>query len=188
MSVTSVWQEALSYIQGKVPKQVYDTWFTPVHLERIEESTAQIGVPNKFFADWLNQHYGPLLAEAVSNARGGGDLSVTFVVFQRQPIRQADGPPASTTSRTGVPVRSRRGGQLNPKYTFKNFVVGAGNQFAHAACMAVAESPAKAYNPLFIYGGVGFGKKHLFNPIAHHVPGPTDRPDALPTHAQLSNH
>ncbi|NDE68344.1 chromosomal replication initiator protein DnaA, partial [bacterium] len=73
MSVDTVWQEALHFIQGKVPKQVYDTWFIPVHLDRIEDSTAHIGVPNKFFGDWLGTHYGPLLAEAVSTARGGGD-------------------------------------------------------------------------------------------------------------------
>src|SRR5262245_19139002 len=128
MSVTTVWQEALSYIQTKVPKQVYDTWFTPVHLERIEESTAQIGVPNKFFGDWLNQHYGSLLAEAVFTARGGGDLAVTFVVFHRQPGRQGDLASVAQQGRTGTPMRPRRGARLNPKYTFKNFVVGAGNQ------------------------------------------------------------
>src|SRR5574341_461344 len=187
MSVTSVWQEALSYIQGRVPKQVYDTWFTPVHLERIEESTAQIGVPNKFFGDWLNQHYGPLLAEAVSNARGGGDLAVTFVVFQRQAARQTDGPPTPPASRTGTLIRPKRGVQLNPKYTFKNFVVGAGNQFAHAACMAVAEQPAKAYNPLFIYGGVGLGKTHLLNAIANHVAERTDLRIAYLTTEQFTN-
>jgi len=187
MSVTSVWQEALSYIQAKVPKQVYDTWFTPVHLERIEESTAQIGVPNKFFGDWLNQHYGSLLAEAVSNARGGGDLAVTFVVFQRQAARQPENPLTTQAGRTGVPVRPKRGAQLNPKYTFKNFVVGAGNQFAHAACMAVAEQPAKAYNPLFIYGGVGLGKTHLLNAIANHVAERTDLRIAYLTTEQFTN-
>ena len=187
MSVTTVWQEALSYIQTKVPKQVYDTWFTPVHLERIEESTAQIGVPNKFFGDWLNQHYGSLLAEAVSTARGGGDLAVTFVVFHRQPGRQGDLAPVAQPGRTGTPMRPRRGAQLNPKYTFKNFVVGAGNQFAHAACMAVAELPAKAYNPLFIYGGVGLGKTHLLNAIANHVAERTDLRIAYLTTEQFTN-
>src|SRR5262249_40332512 len=116
MSVTSVWQEALSYIQGKVPKQVYDTWFTPVHLERIEESTAQIAVPNKFLGDWLNQHYAPLLAEAVANARGGGDMAVTFIVFQRQVTRPPDGVAAASATiigRTPAPVRPKRGVQLN---------------------------------------------------------------------------
>lgn len=71
MTTVTIWQDTLAYIQGKVPKQVFDTWFTPIHLERIEDSTAQLGVPNKFFGDWLSQHHGPLLAEAISTARGG---------------------------------------------------------------------------------------------------------------------
>ena len=157
MTLTTVWQEALAYIQGKVPKQVYDTWFMPVRLERIEDRTAQIGVPNKFFGDWLSQHYGPLLQEAVETARGGGETAVSFVVFNRTPVTPSDPSVIAQAVRTAGPTKSKRGIQLNPKYTFKNFVVGAGNQFAHAACMAVAEQPAKAYNPLFIYGGVGLG-------------------------------
>ena len=88
MTIASEWQDALAYIQGKVPKQVYDTWFTPIHLERIEDSTAQLGVPNKFFGDWLSQHYGPLLAEAISTARGGEETAVTFVIFQKHAIKQ----------------------------------------------------------------------------------------------------
>ena len=151
MTIANEWQDALAYIQGKVPKQVYDTWFTPIHLERIEDSTAQLGVPNKFFGDWLSQHYGPLLAEAVSTARGGEETAITFVIFHKQATKQSEtsGSPAAT-SRQNTGSRQKRGIQLNPRYTFKNFVVGAGNQFAHAACMAVAEQPAKAYNPLFI--------------------------------------
>ena len=76
MSIESVWNEALSYIEMKVPKQVYDTWFTPIVLERIDESTAYLAVPNKFFGDWLRQHYGDLLAESVASARGGGRMEV----------------------------------------------------------------------------------------------------------------
>ena len=90
MTIEHEWQNALAYIQGKVPKQVYDTWFTPIHLERIEDSTAQLGVPNKFFGDWLSQHYGPLLAEAVSAARGGEETAITFVIFHKQPTKQPE--------------------------------------------------------------------------------------------------
>jgi chromosomal replication initiator protein len=188
MSLNTVWQEALHYIQGKVPKQVYDTWFTPVHLDRIENSTAHIGVPNKFFGDWLQAHYNALLAEAVSSARGGGDVAVTFVVFQKPSPRPSEPqPPMVQASRPPVQGRTRRGIQLNPKYTFKNFVVGAGNQFAHAACMAVAEQPAKAYNPLFIYGGVGLGKTHLLNAIGNHVAENSDLRIAYLTTEQFTN-
>ncbi|HSB45363.1 MAG TPA: chromosomal replication initiator protein DnaA [Nitrospira sp.] len=187
MTAATVWQEALAYIQGKVPKQVYDTWFTPVRLERIEDSTAQIGVPNKFFGEWLGQHYKPLLEEAVSTARGGGETAVSFVVFNRHPSSQTDPATLVQAVKTATATKPRRGIQLNPKYTFKNFVVGAGNQFAHAACMAVAEQPAKAYNPLFIYGGVGLGKTHLLNAIANHVAERTDLRIAYLTTEQFTN-
>lgn len=187
MSVETVWQEALHYIQGKVPKQVYETWFTPVHLDRIEDSTAHIGVPNKFFGDWLGTHYGPLLAEAVSSARGGGDVAVSFMVFQKSGKPAAESVAALAAAKTATQTKARRGIQLNPKYTFKNFVVGAGNQFAHAACMAVAEQPGKAYNPLFIYGGVGLGKTHLLNAIGNHVAERTDLRIAYLTTEQFTN-
>jgi chromosomal replication initiator protein len=188
MTITNEWQNALAYIQGKVPKQVYDTWFTPIHLERIEDSTAQLGVPNKFFGDWLSQHYGSLLAEAVSAARGGEETAITFVIFHKQATKQPENSGSTAaTSRQNIGSRSKRGIQLNPKYTFKNFVVGAGNQFSHAACMAVAEQPAKAYNPLFIYGETGLGKTHLLNAIGNYVAERTDLRIAYLTTEQFTN-
>ena len=188
MTIASEWQNALSYIQGKVPKQVYDTWFTPIHFERIEDSTAQLGVPNKFFGDWLSQHYGTLLAEAVSTARGGEATGITFVIFHKQATKQPENSGSTAaTSRQNPGTRPKRGIQLNPKYTFKNFVVGAGNQFAHAACMAVAEQPAKAYNPLFIYGETGLGKTHLLNAIGNYVAERTDLRIAYLTTEQFTN-
>jgi chromosomal replication initiator protein len=188
MTTLTVWQDTLAYIQGKVPKQVFDTWFTPIHLERIEDSTAQLGVPNKFFGDWLSQHHGSLLAEAISAARGGEETSIAFVIFRKQATKQPENSgsiPAISRSTTGV--RAKRGIQLNPRYTFKNFVVGAGNQFSHAACMAVAEQPAKAYNPLFIYGETGLGKTHLLNAIGNYVAERTDLRIAYLTTEQFTN-
>ena len=188
MTSATIWQDALAHIQGKVPKQVYDTWFTPIHLERIEDSTAQLGVPNKFFGDWLSQHYGPLLVEAISAARGGEETSITFAISHKQPTGQSEtGGSSAVTSRQTTGARPKRGIQLNPKYTFKNFVVGAGNQFAHAACMAVAEQPAKAYNPLFIYGETGLGKTHLLNAIGNYVAERTDLRIAYLTTEQFTN-
>ncbi len=188
MTSATIWQDALAHIQGKVPKQVYDTWFTPIHLERIEDSTAQLGVPNKFFGDWLSQHYGSLLVEAISAARGGEETSITFAISHKQPTGQSEtGGSSAVTSRQTTGARPKRGIQLNPKYTFKNFVVGAGNQFAHAACMAVAEQPAKAYNPLFIYGETGLGKTHLLNAIGNYVAERTDLRIAYLTTEQFTN-
>lgn len=187
MSVDTVWQEALHYIQGKVPRQVYDTWFIPTHLDRIDDSTAHIGVPNKFFGDWLHTHYAPLLVEAVSAARGGGNLSVNFVVSLKPSAQSMEPQSVSNTTRVTSQIKPRRGIQLNPKYTFENFVVGGGNQFAHAACMAVSEQPGKTYNPLFIYGGVGLGKTHLLNAIGNHVAERSDLRIAYLTTEQFTN-
>ena len=187
MNLVNVWQDALACIQGKVPKQVYDTWFTPIHLERIEESTAQLGVPNKFFGDWLGQHYGPLLVEALSTARGGEETAITFSIFHKQVAKLPEKGNAPEPNRQSTGTRPKRGIQLNPKYTFKNFVVGAGNQFAHAACMAVADQPAKAYNPLFIYGETGLGKTHLLNAIGNYVAERTDLRIAYLTTEQFTN-
>jgi chromosomal replication initiator protein len=188
MTLVNEWQDALVFIQGKVPKQVYDTWFIPIHLERIEGSIAHLGVPNKFFGDWLSQHYGALLVEAISTARGGEQTSITFSIFHKQVTKQSENSESITaTSRQNTGSRAKRGIQLNPKYTFKSFVVGAGNQFAHAACMAVAEQPAKAYNPLFIYGDTGLGKTHLLNAIGNYVAERTDIRIAYLTTEQFTN-
>ncbi|MGZ8382715.1 MAG: chromosomal replication initiator protein DnaA [Nitrospira sp.] len=184
-----MWDDALAYIYEKVPKQVYETWFTPVVLDRIEDTTAYLAVPNKFFGDWLDEHYRDLLTEAVSVAQGGGHLDVSFVINNRKtpsPVPQ-DGTAPDTAGRGFVASRSKRGVQLNPKYTFKSFVVGAGNQFAHAACMAVAEQPAKAYNPLFLYGGVGLGKTHLLNAIGNYLAERSDLRIAYLTTEQFTN-
>jgi chromosomal replication initiation ATPase DnaA len=108
MSLDTVWQEALQYIQAKVPKQVYDTWFIPVHLDRIENSTAHIGVPNKFFGEWLDAHYGPLLAEAMATARGGGLMSVVSVRREVSLKLSRDGESSLTQNiylRTSLSVR-----------------------------------------------------------------------------------
>ncbi|MDF0675693.1 MAG: chromosomal replication initiator protein DnaA [Nitrospira sp.] len=187
MSFDTVWQEVLQYIQEKVPKQVYDTWFLPVRLDRIENSTAHIGVPNKFFGEWLNTHYGSLLAEAMTTAREGEVMTVAFTVRENGAQLQSESQAIRNAPRSPTQAKPRRGIQLNPKYTFKNFVVGAGNQFAHAACMAVAEQPGQTYNPLFIYGGVGLGKTHLLNAIGNHVAEKSDLRIAYLTTEQFTN-
>jgi chromosomal replication initiator protein len=187
MSLETVWREALSYIEMKVPKQVYDTWFIPIALDRIDDSTAYLGVPNKFFGDWLSQHYGDLLAESMASARGGGRMDIAFVINRKTSPGMTDADAATAAARGALAVRPKRGVQLNPKYTFNSFVVGAGNQFAHAACMAVAEQPAKAYNPLFLYGGVGLGKTHLLNAIGNHVAEHSELRIAYLTTEQFTN-
>lgn len=187
MSVQALWDQALAFVSEKVPKQVFDTWFAPIRLQGIDDSGARIAVPNRFFADWLTQHYRDLLTEGLSRANGGVTMDVAFVVDRKAETRAEEGTASPSTGRSQTAARPRRGIQLNPKYTFTSFVVGAGNQFAHAACMAVAEQPAKAYNPLFIYGGVGLGKTHLLNAIGNHVADHTDLRISYVTTEQFTN-
>jgi chromosomal replication initiator protein len=181
MDTDAVWEGALSYIEAKVPKQVFDTWFLPLRLQGLSDSSAQVEVPNRFFGEWLDKHHPGLLSEALASIRGGGGVDVAYV-----PTEKGDGR-AAHAARGGQSPRPRRSNPLNPKYTFKSFVVGASNQFAHAASMAVAERPAEAYNPLFIYGGVGLGKTHLLNAIGNQVAQHTDLRIAYVTTEQFTN-
>ena len=187
MSIEIEWDEALEYVQQKVPKQVFDTWFLPVQFDRAENSTVYLGVPNKFFGEWLEAHYGALLTEAVAIASGGEPLTVAFIVREKAAASPTEPPSSAQVGKSQAPLKPRRGILLNPKYTFRNFVVGAGNQFAHAACMAVAEQPGQTYNPLFIYGGVGLGKTHLLNAIGNHVAEQRDLRIAYLTTEQFTN-
>ena len=185
MGSDTVWEKALTHIESRVPKQVFETWFMPTRLREIEGSTARVEVPNKFFGQWLTEHHKELLSEALAAAQGGRELTVLFVTADKTIMKAAEG--KTSTARVVPANRSRRASPMNPKYTFKNFVVGASNQFAHAACLAVAESPAQAYNPLFLYGGVGLGKTHLLNAIGNHIADTSDLRIAYVTTEQFTN-
>ena len=186
MSTAIAWDDALAYIEAKVPRQVFDTWFTPTRLQAIADSTARIEVPNKFFGEWLTRNYSQLLSEALTEVSHGNTTSFAFVTSERGTPKAWLGGTA-TPSRAQYAGRQRRYVSLNPKYAFRSFVVGASNQFAHAASLAVAEAPAQAYNPLFIYGGVGLGKTHLLNAIGNHVAERSDMRIAYVTTEQFTN-
>ena len=185
MGSDRVWEKALEHIESRVPKQIFETWFTPIRLREIDGTTARVEVPNKFFGQWLTEHHKELLLEALTAAHGDRELAVLFVTSDKTTMKAAEG--RASTARVVPAGRSRRVSPMNPRYTFKNFVVGASNQFAHAACRAVAESPAQAYNPLFLYGGVGLGKTHLLNAIGNHVAETSDLRIAYVTTEQFTN-
>lgn len=185
MGKDAVWERALKYIESRVSREDFDTWFAPTRLREIEGGTAKVEVPNKFFGQWLGEHHQSLLSQALAAAHGGKEVTVAFVTPERATLRAAEG--RALTARVVPASRSRRTSPMNPKYTFKNFVVGASNQFAHAACLAVAEAPAQAYNPLFLYGGVGLGKTHLLNAIGNHVAETSDLRIAYVTTEQFTN-
>jgi len=183
-----IWDRALSFIESRMGKDVIETWFNQTCLGEINGSTATIIVPNKFFGEWLGRNYRSLIGEAIHSAQGKegeGEVNILFVVGEEKNTTTFK-PPALAYQPTAQGRPPRR--QLpNPKYTFDNFVVGASNQFAHAASLAVAEAPAKAYNPFFIYGGVGLGKTHLLNSIGNFVMEKTDLRIAYVTTEQFTN-
>ena len=154
------WQKVLSKVEEKVNPQSYSTWFKPTQLLRRDGDALYVRVPNAFFRDWLNEHIDVVL-EAAQQA-GVGEINVIYLIEEGSARPE---PPPMQGSLDFDSVDNT----LNPKYTFDTFVVGSSNQFAHAAAVAVAERPSKAYNPLFMYGGVGLGKTHLMHAIGQEI-------------------
>jgi chromosomal replication initiator protein len=164
----NAWQEILGYIKTKVNTQSYQTWLRPTRFSHVDQEELVVRVPNREFQDWIQEHYSSLINEAL--AQLPLHLSkVQYVVEEdtgKKPIEPGDG----KAFQAKLDFESVDH-QLNPRYTFDTFVVGNCNQFAHAAAQAVAETPAKAYNPLFLYGGVGLGKTHLMQAVGHTIKG-----------------
>lgn len=162
----ALWNQVLQMVQDKVSGPTYSTWFEDTHIVRIDESeqTVYISAPSTFVRNWLSEHYTSLV-ETLMMTLMDREYRVRFIT---EDDVQA---PAVIVRRAPEPVTAEEDTEtnLNPRYTFDSFVIGAGNRFAHAACLAVAERPANAYNPLFIYGGVGLGKTHLMHAIGHYV-------------------
>jgi chromosomal replication initiator protein len=189
-NINKSWVDVLEFISPKVGDEALDTWFQPLELEGITEDQATIRVPNRFFGEWLGRNYKDLLIEAFHQTKGIKPTDIIFVLKEESdkgPLRAMASVRKEGYPSTPPPTKSRRQPLPNPKYTFSTFVVGASNQFAHAACLAVAESPAKSYNPLFIYGGVGLGKTHLLHAIGNYIVDRTDQRIAYVTTEQFTN-
>jgi chromosomal replication initiator protein len=164
MNAERLWQAALGQLQMEMPRATFDTWVRDAELLANEDGTYVIGVKNAYARDWLEER---LLSTVKRVLTGivGSTVEVRFIVWQGGPVDQAPAP-ALQTPRS--PATSEYASiHLNGRFTFENFVVGSSNRLAHAAAQAVAESPARAYNPLFLYGGVGLGKTHLLHAVGH---------------------
>ena len=153
--------DILAQIKPKIAKIIseesYNTWIEPIEFVEYEDDRCILMVPNAFFKDWVVQHFEPILITLMKEVTNSG-ARIEYVIKKEQRV---DG-------KRGVVIRRQAEFNLfNPKYTFENFVVGSSNQFANAACLAVATNPGKTYNPLFIYSGVGLGKTHLLNAIGN---------------------
>jgi chromosomal replication initiator protein len=179
--VPNPWVRILDALEKKINRHSYDTWLKPTRYSHASNGILFVRVPTAEFRH-VGDKYADLIQEAVDNLELGFE-DVKFVTAEddpsNTPIRHNGGlsmanAGTQASSAAGLPLSQGRfdwdgAAQLNPRYTFDGFVIGSGNQFAHAACQAVAERPSKAYNPLFLYGGVGMGKTHLMQAIGHEI-------------------
>lgn len=162
-----LWQQVLSIIQTKLSKPSYDTWFKATKAKFIDDSLLEIIAPTTFAAEWLENKYTNLIKSTLYDYLGQ-NINIKYSIGEPKTAEQSVVFPSRQPSRV-VLAEETPSNMLNPKYTFDTFVIGTNNRFAHAASLAVAEAPAKAYNPLFLYGGVGLGKTHLMHAIGHYI-------------------
>ncbi len=163
MNAQQAWQAALGQLQMEMPKAAFDTWVSDAEVISCEQNNFTIGVHNAYARDWLASR----LSSTVSRILTGlleQPQAVNFVVFQHENETEEEETDESADRTNPAP---RPNASINSRYTFETFVVGASNRMAHAASMAVADNPARAYNPLFLYGGVGLGKTHLLHAIGN---------------------
>jgi chromosomal replication initiator protein len=171
-----LWNAIAGRLRETLTETTYDTWFGQAYPRSFNGEHLVVEVPNDFTRDWIEGHFLDLVARA-ANETTPSTASVTFAVGERVQPRPAPSTVSEPVPVPAVPtpvakeIAHREPGEveLNPKYTFDLFVIGSSNRFAHAAALAVAEAPAQAYNPLFIYGGTGLGKTHLLQAIGNYV-------------------
>ena len=165
----SLWEKTLNIIKGEMSEVSFNTWIKSCEPLSISSNTIKLSVPNSFTQDILEKRYKDLVVNSIE-AACSKVYNVDFIVASDiQEIDEKEEKNAQNDDKSSVNVNDEMSSTLNPKYTFDSFVIGNSNRFAHAASLAVAEAPAKAYNPLFIYGGVGLGKTHLMHAIGHYV-------------------
>lgn len=166
-NIHELWNATLDQMKEKISKPSFETWLKATKAHSLDEDTLTIIAPNEFARDWLENQYQKLIKETLIEVTGS-ELRTKFIIPETKEESLEDVKLSSKVPDVKDGEESPTS-MLNSKYTFDTFVIGSGNRFAHAASLAVAEAPAKAYNPLFIYGGVGLGKTHLMHAIGHYV-------------------
>ena len=161
----NAWQEVLNHLKTQVNPQSYQTWLRPTRFSHTDDHTLFVRVPNREFQDWIQEHYGVIIRETLERLQASYH-QVSYVFEENMGNKAGENGQKAVQGRLDFESVDH---QLNPKYTFGTFVVGSCNQFAHAAARAVAEAPSRAYNPLFLYGGVGLGKTHLMQAVGHMI-------------------
>ncbi len=160
-----LWQSALEALERKFSKPIFEMWIKPIRLVSISGEALVLSVQSNFARDWVEHRLKTQIAEVLTEVLGAS-LDLQFAVAEPETTPAGAAPAAPPVVRQPEEMRSS---SLNARYTFDEFVIGNSNRFAHAASQAVAEAPATAYNPLFLYGGVGLGKTHLMHAIGHRV-------------------
>lgn len=171
MNLTDLWENASRQLRTILRPDVYERWIAVISPVEWADHQITLAVDNDFYQTWLEENYLPLIKTALATV-AGAELTVRFVIQPREPsavIAAVAAPEEPRPAARETPPPRAKAITLNPKFTFDQFVVGPSNSFSHAACMAVAQAPARAYNPLFIYGAAGLGKTHLMQAIGHHV-------------------
>ncbi|AGX41084.1 chromosomal replication initiator protein DnaA [Clostridium saccharobutylicum] len=164
----TLWAKTLDIIKSELSEVSFNTWIKSCEPISISSNTIKISVPNSFTQDILDKRYKDLVANSIK-AVCSKLYTIEFIIVSDIYDKVDETKDASSKQSKSIVVNDEMSSTLNPKYTFNSFVIGNSNRFAHAASLAVAESPAKAYNPLFIYGGVGLGKTHLMHAIGHYI-------------------
>lgn len=170
-AVVDIWGKACSHLQAVLHPDVYSRWIAVIAPVDYADNTITLSVDNDFYQTWLEENYLPLIKSALSTVTSTADVKVVFAVKPHSArVEPAEPPKKKPANAHGHSLkRGKAQTFLNNNFTFDTFVVGSSNNFAHAASLAVAQAPARAYNPLFIYGSAGLGKTHLMQAIGHHV-------------------
>jgi len=164
----NLWDRFLERVKSRVSINTFSTWFQPTRLARVEGEVLFVQIPTSVFRQVLTRTYGEIV-KAVFHELGVPNTRVQYVCTEEEPVTAAPAVVAASSTKQSKLDFESSDNQLNARYTFESFVVGKSNEFAHAASRAVAEQPSKAYNPLFLYGGVGMGKTHLMHAIGHMI-------------------
>ena len=163
----NLWDKFLERVKSRVSINTFNTWFQPTRLNRSDADMVYVQIPTTVFRQVLTRTYGEIV-KAVFHELGVPAMRVQYVCTEEEPVAAVAAAATTSTKQSKLDFESSDH-QLNTRYTFDSFVVGKSNEFAHAASRAVAEQPSKAYNPLFLYGGVGMGKTHLMHAIGHTI-------------------
>jgi len=165
MNIEDIWAKSRSIIEAKIGNNIFELWIKPIKPLQLKDQQVTLEVPNRFFKEWIEDYYPTLINEVLEGILGH-PVTLKYKISEKETadVKRMEAKLENRKTRL-----ASRGIYLNPKYTFENFVSGQSNQFAQAAAMAVAGTPGKVYNPLFVYGGVGLGKTHLISAIGNNV-------------------